>query len=88
MFSVPKPATTEALLDQMKEAVESLKSADSIGAWFIKRRFNRILEARIMYSFTNKQEERYKIIVNEFNVFSRHGVTDSIVNDLDNPLLS
>jgi hypothetical protein len=88
MFSIPKPATTENLLEQMKDTVESLKKADSIGAWFIKRRFIKICTAKKLYKFTKEQEERYALIVNDFTTFRYNNTTSIIVNDLSNPLLS
>lgn len=88
MFSVPKQATAENLLSALEITINKLLFCDLISAWFIKRRVNDLLKAKINYLFTLAQEERYKLLVNRFNTIKQYNDIDNNSGGMEKPLIS
>ena len=88
MFKIPKQATTDNLLFSIEETINKLINCDVFSAWFIKRRVNDLLNAKMNYSFTVAQEERYKLLVNRFNAFTQYNNIDNDRGAMEKPLIS
>jgi hypothetical protein len=88
MFSIPKQATTDNLLLALETTINKLINCDIFSAWFIKRRVNDLLNAKMNYSFTAVQEERYKLLVNRFNAFTQYNDIDNNIGTMEKPLIS
>lgn len=88
MFSIPKQATPDNLLITLESTINKLLNCDIFSGWFLKRRINDLLNARIHYVFTATQEERYKLLVNRYNTFTQYIDIDNDIGSMEKPFIS